>query len=145
MIGALRATLLPIEIDRLAATILQVGALFAALGCGVDYLAMPDDVEVRSLGFVEAALPFAAWGAAFFAASVVGLAGLAMRRFPVAAVAHGTLMGLYLAFGIGQLLYLMSIGDTYGWRTGVGWILGGALIHAVLAEAALDASRRSRG
>lgn len=145
MIAAMRMVLLPTTIDRPAATILQMCALLAAVSRGLDYLAMPDYVEVRSLGFVEAALPFAVWGGLFLAAGLIGVGGLMLRQFPIAATAHGALSGLYLAFGAGQLLYILSLGDTYGWRTGAGWILGSAVLHAVLAEASLDASRRARG
>lgn len=144
MIGRLRAALLPIEVERPGATLLQAGAFLTALLRGIDYLAMPPGMSTRTLSYVEAALPYSAWGAMFAAAGTLGLAGQLMRRWPVAAVAHGALVGLYLAIGLGQLLAIAALGETHGWRTGIGWILGGALVHAVLCEASLDASRRAR-
>lgn len=144
MISAVRAALLPLDIERPGAVMLQTSAFLAALLRGIDYLVMPAGGGAGTLGLVEAALPFHAWGAAFFVAGVIGMIGQLLHRWPIAAVAHGSLVGLFLAFGMGQLVWIASIGETHGWRTGVGWILGGAVVHAVLGEASLDASRRCR-
>ena len=144
MIATLRAVLLPVHIERPAATLLQAGLLFTALLRGIDYMVTPQGEAGRTLGFVEAALPLGTWGAVYAIAGAIGLAGQVIRRYPVAAVAHGVLVGLYLAFGLGQLVLVASMEEHYGWRTGVGWVFVNAVAHAVLGRASLDASERSR-
>lgn len=145
MLVRLRAVLLPVQIERPAATLIQTAALLTALVRGIDYLITPDGAAEQALGVVEAALPLHVWGSAYVVAGAIGLAGQVIRRYPVAAVAHGILAGLYLAFGLGQLVWVASLGETHGWRTGVGWVLVNAVVHAALGEASMDASRRSRG
>ncbi len=139
-----RRRVLPIAIDHPAAVTLQISVLAVALLRGLDYIALPEGVEVKNLSQVESALGFHTWGVLFVAAAIFGLSGMWLRRWPVAVAGHGALVGIYVAFGSGALWDILLRGDTYGWRTGVGWILGGAVAHAVLAEASLDAIKRCR-
>jgi len=142
VIATLRAVLLPVQIERPAATLLQTGLLLTALLRGIDYMIMPQGAAGRTLGFVEAALPLSTWGAVYALAGAVGLAGQVIRSYPVAAVAHGVLVGLYSAFGVGQLVLVVRLGEHYGWRTGVGWVFVNAIGHAVMGRASLDATGR---
>ncbi|MGV9742884.1 hypothetical protein [Nocardia farcinica] len=144
MTAAVRPRLLPLQLDRTAAALLQAGALTSAVSRGLDYIVLPDHEQVENLGRVEAALPFHVWGVLFLLAAIAGIAGMVASQWTLAVAGHGALAGLYLAFGVGALLDLLARGQHFGWRTGVGWILGGALLHVLLAEAALDVARRRR-
>lgn len=141
---AARLPVMRIELDSPAAILLQSGVLFVALLRGLDYIALPEHVEVRSLTLVERALPFQHWGVLFVVAALFGFAGMWLRRWPVAVAGHGALVGIYVAFGAGALYDVAQRGEAFGWRTGAGWLLGGALAHAVLAEASLNAMSRYR-
>ena len=62
-------------------------------------------------------------------------------RYRLLAVAHGTLTGVYLAFGIGALADVLQRDPIYGWRTALGWLLVGGVVHGVLADAAMREAR----
>lgn len=83
--------------------VLQAGLFVAMLWRGLDYVSPPNE-EVSSLTAVEQAAPFEAWGAVFLIVGVLGLAGLRWPRYPLTAVAHGTGVALYFAFGVGALV-----------------------------------------
>lgn len=137
--------LLPVRIGGHRASMIQAGVALAAVSRGVDYVVLPDSVEVDNMSVVEAALGFDAWGLFFAFAGVLVLVGMVTPRWPVAGIAHGVLVGLYTAFGVGGLATIVAQGHPYGWRTGVEWIIGTAVLHAVLADASLDAYRRLHG
>lgn len=135
---------LRIEITSLPAELLQLGALVVAVARGLDYIRLPADLTPDSLSVIEAALPFDVWGWIFLTAGAIGLLGIFVPRIPMTALAHGVLFGLYLVFGIGALAELADRDFLYGWRTAVGWVLGAAAVHLVLADASIDGWRRTR-
>ncbi|WIC89792.1 membrane protein [Gordonia phage Sapo] len=88
----------------------QVGLFLAALYRGLDY-ATPPNEEVASLSVVEKALPFQTWGYVYLALGVLGLVGLFWVKFPLTALAHGFLVGLYFAFAVGSLWSVLTRQD----------------------------------
>lgn len=135
---------LRVELGTVAAALLQIGMLIVAVSRGADYISLPASLSPESLTLVEKALPFDVWGWLFLLGGVVGLVGLVAPRAPITALAHALLCGLYLAFGVGALAQVADRGFLYGWRTGVGFVLGAALVHLVLADASVDGWRRAR-
>ncbi|AOE44374.1 hypothetical protein SEA_GHOBES_22 [Gordonia phage Ghobes] len=105
----------------------QVGLFLAALYRGLDYVTPPSE-SPESLSVVEKALALEVWGVVFLVLGVLGLAGLFWVKLPLTAVAHGFLVGLYLAFAVGSLWSVVgrtsSTPSVYEWV----WVavLGGA-------------------
>ena len=117
--------------------LLQIGAFGVVVSRGIDYINLPAHAAPTSLTEVERALSFEVWGWIFVAVGLLGLVGLHLDKWPVAAVAHGFGFALYLAFSAGSFIELFTQDDVYGWRTPVDWLFA-ALIHWLIADASID-------
>lgn len=126
-----------------ATAIIGGAAFLVAFLRGLDYV-IPPDSAATGLSLVERALPLAAWGWVWLVCGLVGLLGMWFGRYGVVAAAHGGLVGLYLAFGVGNLIDVLQRDPIYGWRTASGWILVGATLSMILADAATKEARRAQ-
>lgn len=108
-------------------------AIFTALATGLDYIAIPPDH--RQLSDLENAVPLDVWGVYMVFASCVAVAGWASERWWMSALGHAALAGVYLAFGVGVLLTVLTAPDFYGWRPGFARMCIG-IVHVALTMAA---------
>lgn len=135
---------LRMKLTHRAVRILMACALSQAVVRGCDYIALPENVDVANLGVIEGALPLDTWGWFYLSAGASGLVGMVVTRVPIVFFAHVALTALYAMFGVGALVDIVLQGHWYGWRTGGGWILVCAVLHAILAKAAKTAWEESR-
>lgn len=113
---------------------LAVAALFGAASAGLDYLALPD--PSLALTYVERAAPLDLWGWLLIASVVIAVVGWVVRFWPAVILAHTTIAGAYVAFGISALVAVWTPWVGNGWRTGISWICLQGVVHLVLASAA---------
>ncbi|WP_139204010.1 hypothetical protein [Rhodococcoides kroppenstedtii] len=134
------------RIDSADAFFVQMGMLTVAFFRGLDYVAMPADTVPAVLSSVERAAPLDTWGYLFILCAAVGAVGAHFGRWRVCAVGHGLLVAVYVVFGIGSLADVLeraSLTDSslFGFRTGLGWIVGAAVVHAALYRSSMNAWR----
>lgn len=120
----------------------QVCLLLAALWRGADYL-IPPAPSSSTLSVVESTAPLWVWGVAFLAGGALGLIGLRIDRWPLAAAGHVICLAGYAAFGVGAAIEIIGRSPIEGWRTPVDWILL-AVVHWAFADASVDVWREKR-
>lgn len=134
------------RIDYADAFFVQMGMLTVAFFRGLDYVVMPADTVPAVLSSVERAAALDTWGYLFILCAAVGAVGAHFGRWRVCAVGHGLLVAIYIVFGVGSLgdvLDRAALTDTtlFGFRTGLGWIFGAAVVHAALYRSSMSAWR----
>lgn len=135
---------LRIVVTETAAAVLQLGVLCAALGRGSDYALPPAPRSTSTLTTVENLAPIAMWGAVFLTAALAGLLGLYWPRYCLNSAGHAVLAVTYGTFGLGALFSGAQWWPPNDWRTGIGWLAGAAVVHAVLADSSWTAWRLPR-
>lgn len=122
--------------------LVQVCLLTAAIWRGIDYLVPPDPTS-SALSVVERTAPMWAWGALFMIGGIVGIVGLRVDTWPLAAIGHVLVLAGYAAFGVGSAIEVLGRTPIEGWRTPVDWILL-AVVHWAFADASVDVWREKR-
>ena len=120
----------------------QACLLIAAMWRGADYLIPPAPASA-ALSVIERTAPMWAWGALFFAGGVIGLIGLRIDKWPLAAAGHVLCLAGYAAFAAGSIIEIVGRSPIEGWRTPVDWLLL-AVVHWAFADASVDVWREGR-
>lgn len=136
---------LAVSITTTAAAVLQVLLLLQALSRGLDYLLspVPPVISAPVLTVVERAIPLhlAGWG--FVLAAVAALAGLVLRRLPLAALGHMMIAVLYAVFAAGAVIEVLGRDYPTGWRSATAWAAA-AVIHLIFARVSESSWRSAR-
>lgn len=114
---------------RLVLTI-AVTSLAIALINGADYLLLPQDQA--ALSYAEAAMPIQAWGASLVLCVILAVGGYIVHRWPLTILGHAILASLFGAIGVGELITFLGnmAGDEL--RVGTLYLLGQAVLNAML-------------
>jgi hypothetical protein len=116
---------------------IQVCVMLAAILRGIDYL-VPPAPATTVLSTIEKAAPVDLWGTLFVIGGMVGLVGLRITRWPLAALGHVILLACYAAFAMGSFVDMLSRSGLEGWRSPADWALVFSVIHWGFADASLD-------
>lgn len=123
--------------------ILAATSLISALLRGVDYIVLPQDE--LSLSIAENALPIQDWGALLVLGVTMSVSGYVVHRWPVTILGHALLVGIFCAFGIGDVLAGLHHIAGHELRTGATYLLTQMVVHALLTLVAWRRWDAARG